>query len=210
MGGKQVKFMPWNDQVLNYLDSIAKNREHIVTRCGQVKDLVQENIGQWPDPKWAHIDIIMRQYWSARLLFSIGLFYLSLDCCRKMIEQLVRFQQDILPDAHVRNFPERISIEVPWSKEDRKVAGEIYEIGSAAVHVRRDKIWEKSKRHSLVDDASMSRVMEEKMPEDLKRHIPALKRTIHGTFGMQEFTLETLNRTVELTNRIIENNRHVV
>lgn len=62
--------------------------------------------------------------------------------------------------------------------------------------------------HSKLDESSTARTLKEKIPEEIKHLAPELTKTIHGTFGMEDFSLKTLNRTTDLANRIIIENEH--
>ena len=197
----------WDFQVMNLIKDIHKNEEKVKVRSAKVKDLFQEDPGNWAVPNYLYVDLIMREYFTARVLFSIGFYYLTLDCCRKIIELLIRFQQDTRPEAEIR-FIERIQNEMPWKPQEIKIAEEIYRVGCAAVHSQRSKIWDKSKTHSKLDEPSTARILDEKTPEELKHLIPSIKRTLHGTLGMEVFTLGVLNNTTELVNKIIKENEH--
>jgi hypothetical protein len=207
MGQKTAEIPFWNAQVMNYIKSIHENEDAIQKQCEKVKELFQEEPGNWAVPNYHYIIMIMDEYRSARFLFSVGFYYLTIDCCRKIVESLVRFQQDIKPEAKM-SFIDRIRFEMPWTPEDVKLAEEIYTVGCAAVHEHHSKIWNKSKVHSTLDEVSAARVLEEKTPEKLKHLIPSIKQSLHGTFGMEKFALEILNSTTELANRIIITNEH--
>lgn len=101
-----------------------------------------------------------------------------------------------------------ISQEVRWPSEQKKNADEIYSVASLSIHNHKYKLFEKSAKHSRINDAELSRELDvSKVPSGrVAAMIAGWKRMIHGSSGFDSHTLDIINKTRTLVNWVLKFN----
>ncbi len=194
----------YNEQIIQYIDSIAQQADEIKKMSLDIRDLISVGPEKFRSLQWFYVSHIKEEYLLARRLYCLQFHYSALDSCRKIVEFLVRYEQNIAPLAKLDNVRDRLQKgELSWEADNLKKAIDIYNSCSSSVHGQKGKIFEKSRKHSTLDEISASRVLDTKMPSELKHLIAPLKKRLHGEFGMWGFTKQTINDTVDLVNSIL-------
>jgi hypothetical protein len=203
-----------------YLDYVAANKSKVIDRRDEVKELHCETPNYLSFTRMEYLTQIFDEYHRMRILFALSyptspfFHYPALDSSRKILELLIRFEQEINPEIRIKDIKSRID-ELPWEKKIKDTAKFTYDLSCFSVHSRYHKVLGESSKNLNNEDTGNIDEFYKDMLEGLdegwfKEHVREQMTKSKGIQKLDKFTLEVINRTVDLSNFVLIKYTNVV